>query len=698
MIQETGRDLSGIDKKLSAYFGLLIVALLVIVSFTAIVYFNFIINKEHDRLGSIIANSVGNSINRVSFSGKYQARLLVEDLKNENINIDSIIIQDSSGLIIAHSTSQFNGQILDDALFQEAKKVITTDKYMIRNITLARGNQPIDLIEIDIPYKKGYEDLVSGVTRVFLSKDSLNALIHDALIYLSFLIAFLAIFSYFIIKVISAKLSAPIIEQKQFFEHLLNIIPSPIFYKDIEGRYIGFNNSFELLLGKTKEELLGKSVFDTSPPELAAIYHEKDMELFTQNTTQTYESSIKDSEGKLHTVVFNKASILDANNHISGLIGVILDITTQKELEKELLIQKEKFETIFKNSTDGLAVFDLESHFLECNDAYLQMTGFTKEELLTKTCLELTAKEDIERSKEALAIVLKEGYIENFEKSCIVKDDKVIIINMGITLIPDQQKLIVVAKNITNNKFLESQAKLASMGEMIGNIAHQWRQPLSVVSTIASSIAFKEELNRLKSEEIIPNMESIIKQTTYLSKTIDDFRNFIKGDNMKTTTDIQSIIDKTLSIVTPSLKNSYIDVVLDIEPDLQIECFENELMQAFINIINNSKDAIVSNENIDSNKYIFISAQKKNNAVQIIIKDNGGGIKQEVINRIFEPYFTTKHKSVGTGLGLSMAYKIISEIHHGNIQVINSTFEYNHKSYTGAMFILSFYINSEKES
>jgi len=479
MIQNTGRDLSGIDKKLSAYFGLLIVALLIIVSFTAMVYFNFIINKEHDRLGSIIANSVGNSINRVSFSGKYQARLLVEDLKNENINIDSIIIQDSSGLIIAHSTSQFNGQILDDSLFQEAKKVITTDKYMIRNISLVRGTQLVDLIEIDIPYKKGYDDVVSGVTRVFLSKNSLNALIHDALLYLSILIAFLAIFSYFIIKVISAKLSAPIIEQKQFFEHLLNIIPSPIFYKDIKGRYIGFNKSFELLLGKTKEELLGKSVFDITSIELATVCDEKDAELFTKNTTQTYESSLKDGEGKLHTVIFNKASILDANNHISGLIGVILDITNQKELEKELLIQKEKFETIFKNSTDGLAVFDLESHFLECNDAYLEMTGFTKEEILTKTCLELTAKEDIERSKEALRIVLKEGYIENFEKSCIVKDNKVIIINMGITLIPDQQKLIVVAKDITQNKFLESQAKLASMGEMIGNIAHQWRQPLS---------------------------------------------------------------------------------------------------------------------------------------------------------------------------------------------------------------------------
>jgi signal transduction histidine kinase len=117
--------------------------------------------------------------------------------------------------------------------------------------------------------------------------------------------------------------------------------------------------------------------------------------------------------------------------------------------------------------------------------------------------------------------------------------------------------------------------------------------------------------------------------------------------------------------------------------------YENELMQAFINIINNAKDALVENEIIET-KYIFIEAKSYDNQCEIRIKDNGGGIKPSVMNRIFEPYFTTKHKSQGTGLGLAMTYKIITEVHKGTITASNETYEYGGKEYTGASFSIKF--------
>jgi signal transduction histidine kinase len=235
------------------------------------------------------------------------------------------------------------------------------------------------------------------------------------------------------------------------------------------------------------------------------------------------------------------------------------------------------------------------------------------------------------------------------------------------------------------------------MGEMIGNIAHQWRQPLSVINIIASAIIFKEETKTLKEGEVIPKMETIMTQAAYLSKTIDDFRNFIKSSDEKSTINLASVIDKTLTIVKPTLSHSYIKTILDLDVTLEIEGFENGLMQSFINIINNSKDAI--NENIvqTSERYIFITLHKTENGIEIIFKDNAGGIKQDVINRIFEPYFTTKHQNQGTGLGLAMTYKIITERHHATIQAKNETYQYEGKTYTGACFIVHFVDEPKKE-
>ena len=186
---------------------------------------------------------------------------------------------------------------------------------------------------------------------------------------------------------------------------------------------------------------------------------------------------------------------------------------------------------------------------------------------------------------------------------------------------------------------------------------------------------------------IISGMEEIMQQTNYLSETIEDFRNFIRGSKEETNFKVSSLIEKTLSITNPSLKNNYIDVIVKIDEEITIKGYEHELMQALINLLNNSKDALIGNNAIEF-KYIFIEATKIENQCKITIKDNAGGIEPSIINRIFEPYFTTKHQSVGTGLGLSMTNKIITEIHHGSIVASNTTYTYNEQEYNGALFTI----------
>jgi signal transduction histidine kinase len=240
------------------------------------------------------------------------------------------------------------------------------------------------------------------------------------------------------------------------------------------------------------------------------------------------------------------------------------------------------------------------------------------------------------------------------------------------------------------DKLIFEQAKLASMGEMIGNIAHQWRQPLSVITSIASGTNIRNEFGTLDLDILTKDMDLIISQAQYLSKTIDDFRSFTKINNIKTIFSISDALEQTISLVAPAIKSHHINLITDFNDDLVIEGYQNELIQAFVNIINNARDAVNEKVQDSNNKFIFIETKKVGLNFEVLIKDNGGGIPENVLHRIFEPYFTTKHKSIGTGIGLSMTYKILTDHHNSQIQVTNCSYEYDNQIYYGACFNITF--------
>lgn len=230
--------------------------------------------------------------------------------------------------------------------------------------------------------------------------------------------------------------------------------------------------------------------------------------------------------------------------------------------------------------------------------------------------------------------------------------------------------------------------KMASIGEMIGNIAHQWRQPLSIISTASTGMIMLKEHNILDEDKLIKTCNSINDNAQYLSKTIDDFRNFIKGDNQSTQFCLKNDTSSFLKLIDSSIKNNHLDVVLDLTENINIHGYPNELIQCFINIFNNAKDALVEN-NDEDDRYIFISQNTVEDTVIIKFKDNAGGIPVNIIHKIFEPYFTTKHQSQGTGLGLHMTYNFIVDVMAGNIRAHNVSFEYNKQKYSGAEFIIT---------
>jgi len=237
------------------------------------------------------------------------------------------------------------------------------------------------------------------------------------------------------------------------------------------------------------------------------------------------------------------------------------------------------------------------------------------------------------------------------------------------------------------DKILDNQSKMVSMGEMIGNIAHQWRQPLSVISTGVTGMQVQKEYGLLTDEQFNKTCEMINENAQYLSKTIDDFKNFIRGDRIKQMFNLKDTIDTFIHLVEGTIKNKNIKIIIDTQETLKINGYENELIQCFINIFNNAKDAL--DEKKIETKLIKISTFLKNDKVIIKIQDNGLGIDPKIMDKIFEPYYTTKHMSQGTGLGLHMTYKLIVDGMHGTIIASNHNFKYENISYEGALFTIT---------
>ena len=235
-------------------------------------------------------------------------------------------------------------------------------------------------------------------------------------------------------------------------------------------------------------------------------------------------------------------------------------------------------------------------------------------------------------------------------------------------------------------QLLFEQSKMASMGEMIGNIAHQWRQPLSVISTAATGMQLKIEYNIFNEKEALKDLDKLEQSCQYLSHTIDDFQNFLKPATNNEIFNIKDIINKQMDMFGSSFITSNIEFILDIK-DVNIYGNKNELLQVVINILNNAKDALIEKD--IENKYIFIKLKKQNNNAILTIRDNAGGIPKDILPKIFDAYFTTKHKNQGTGLGLYMSYQIIKNKFKGEITVNNNKYKYLNNQYTGANFIIN---------
>lgn len=220
-----------------------------------------------------------------------------------------------------------------------------------------------------------------------------------------------------------------------------------------------------------------------------------------------------------------------------------------------------------------------------------------------------------------------------------------------------------------NQQLLIQQSRMAAMGEMLGNIAHQWRQPLNVLGVKIQEIGFSFRYGELSKEILDTNTAMVMGILQHLSQTITVFQNYTVPDKEKILFRVEQVIDNTVHIIQESLKKDGITLNVSSTGDPQINGYPNEFGQVLMNLILNAKDALLERKAVSP--HINVRSWSEDNRAVVIIADNGGGIKEDVINKIFDPFFTTKALGKGTGVGLFLSKTIIDKNMGGRITVRN---------------------------
>lgn len=394
---------------------------------------------------------------------------------------------------------------------------------------------------------------------------------------------------------------------------------------------------------------------------------------------------------------------------------IVLIITGKKNyiMLRDAISISETLNTIYENSTDGVVVFE-NRKLIRSNKAIVKMFKASSEEVMLRSHIFETSPEyqpdGSNSTKKMIQIVdkaMKEGSVslewlhkdyEGGEFWCDIvltrihlngKDllhgvwrdishrkelelssakHKEEIEKLNRTLEERVQK--EVANSRLKDRQMLQQSRLAQMGEMISMIAHQWRQPLAAIASCGSIINLKAQLGNLDKETALSVSKDIATYTQHLSATIDDFRNFFKQDKSQEPTNYTNIVNSILNIMKVSLANRNIEIIQELECNDSFMTYSNELKQVVINILKNAQD-ILSEKKIQ-NAYIKVKTYKKENKHIMEISDNGGGIKENILDKIFDPYFSTKLQKDGTGLGLYMSKIIIEEHCGGKLSCTNT--------------------------
>ena len=512
-----------------------------------------------------------------------------------------------------------------------------------------------------------------------------------------------------IVEVESAQEGLVFVEQDRNFAYLDNtmvinneIQKNNMNFISISGQ---FSESFNLSIASRNDEAILNEILQKA---LLSIDDKHKLEFSQKWNNINYQTKINNQliiQILFFTIVF--ISIF-----IYWNLRLKEEIKSKESAQNQLKESEEKFRTLFDIAPILLNAFNKEGKIVLWNKECEKVFGWTLEEIikeerpidlfypdpLIQEKVIQTFADDSQNFYQDWYPLTKEGKrIITRWANIKLPNNEVINIGYDITqqredeiIIEEKNKQIYIAKelleelNSTLEKRIEEeiskntkqqimlmhQSKLVQMGEMIENIAHQWRQPLAQINSSVLLIDMILNKNKFIDNTVENKLEEIESITTYMSKTIDDFKNFFDPNKQKNRFKIKNAIEKSFDILKGLTKLHHIKVIIDIEKDLECDGYLEELQQVILIILNNAIDALIINK--ISSPEITFKAYTKETEIIISIEDNALGIKDKYLNKIFEPYFTTKLKTQGTGIGLYMAKMIIESGLEGNLSVKNT--------------------------
>lgn len=486
--------------------------------------------------------------------------------------------------------------------------------------------------------------------------------------------------------------------RSDLYKTIYDTMHEGLYVLDKAGRIVCVNRSAQRILGFTEGEMVGEIghylFHDHAKNKPDSLAHCPIYVAFMQGLPYVGEEVFCTKQGEL-IVVEVSCVCIKSEAGCSEYMVLFRDITRQKEQEKRLkeLVNAEIrknaeseifYNKIFETANLGICLTNKEGRFAVVNPAYCKIYGYSEKELIgehftkvvppqnreTMTALHdafiAGEKEEIPqewdvvgREGRQIRIIATAGRLDN-----IVGGPYKIT---TITDMTEAYQMRLLQKH--QEAMLIQQSKLASMGEMLGAIAHQWRQPLNVINCTTLDMRIKKQLGTLDEAYFNEAIAELSRMTQSMSKTIDDFMNFFRPNKQKTFFELRDCVEYAIGILSAQLRNHAIEVHNEVPKGVRVYGAMGELEQVILNLLSNARDAF--EETSTQERWIRLHVKSDTQGVVLVVEDNAGGIDAAIIERIFDPYFTTKGDKQGTGIGLYMCATIMEKSFDGSIRAMN---------------------------
>jgi len=499
---------------------------------------------------------------------------------------------------------------------------------------------------------------------------------------------------------------------QRFLNAVINTEPDCVKLLDYYGHVLMMNPAGLDIVGvDCFEQIKGQSIFQCISAEYRESFEKLIHNVFI-GLSGHLEFEADNLKGKHVWLGINVVPFRNDQGEIVSLLGITRDITDRKKAQKALAESESAFRATFEQAAVGMARVAPDGRWLEVNQRLCDIVGYTRDELLTITYQDIMHPDDLDADFTFVRQVLL-GEIDTYAKEMrfFHKDGTSIWVNFTVGTVRDSSGepayAIAVVENIIKRKKAEeelaekqrlleelnkslsklvedgvselrqkdeiliSQGRQAAMGEMIANIAHQWRQPLNTLALIVQEISITYPHNDDFKDSLRTNVNNAMSMIKHMSKTIDDFGNYFKPDKEKILFKVNTAIAKAITLVELSLGDMNINIEFIAQGETYINGYANEYSQVLLNILLNCRDAFEGNYD-NKCRVIKVTLFEEDRKSVVTVADNAGGIPDEIIDKIFDPYFTTKGPDKGTGIGLYMAKTIIEKNMGGTLSVRNT--------------------------